>query len=746
MKRSLVIGALSLFALPLGAQHVNKADTTRMYALQEVSVVGTRATKQTPMSYTNLTKKTLQRVNLGQDVPYLLQMQPSVVATSDAGTGIGYTAIRVRGVDATGINITANGVPINDSESQGVFWVNMPDLTSSVEEMQLQRGIGTSSNGAGSFGASLNMRTANLATQPYAFVSASGGSFGTIRANVQAGSGIIANHWAIDARVSKINSNGYIDRATVDLKSYFVQAGYFNDNTVLKFISFGGKERTGIAWNGISKSDEAKYGRTYNSAGDMLTGGKKATQYAHNTDNYQQIHNHLILTHRISPELSLNITGHYTAGYGFTDEFRTGRKLKAFGLPSFKDAEGNKVKKVSLQRKKFLDNGFGGLIANLHITLPRLSVTTGFSGNYYSGEHYGEIPFIVGGMPKIEPNHRYYESESGKGDYSIYFKANYNLTNRLSAFLDLQERLVAYQMKGVIDHYSDSEAQLQHIDSKNTFTFFNPKAGVFYQINPNHSLYASVAVANREPNRKMYTDIGKNNPSPKAEMMTDYELGYSYQAQRASVKANLYYMLYKDQLVANGKLSDVGELLLENIPDSYRLGLELSASVRPTDWLRLDGSLALSRNKIKNYTYNFSTYDADYNWLAYKPTKFENVDLAYSPKIVSSLGATFSWKQFELNLTNQYVGSQYLDNTASADRELPAYNVANLRVAYDIPVKRFIKNINLSLQVNNLLNAQYSSNGYVYDAGIDSKGHTYSDLRYFPQAGINFLAGTTISF
>ena len=349
-------------------------------------------------------------------------------------------------------------------------------------------------------------------------------------------------------------------------------------------------------------------------------------------------------------------------------------------------------------------------------------------------------------MPKIEPNHRYYESESGKGDYSAYLKANYNLTNRLSAFLDLQERFVTYQMKGVIDHYSDSEAQLQHIDSKNTFTFFNPKAGVFYQINPNHSLYASVAVANREPNRKMYTDIGKNNPSPKAEMMTDYELGYSYQAQRASVKANLYYMLYKDQLVANGKLSDVGELLLENIPDSYRLGLELSASVRPTDWLRLDGSLALSRNKIKNYTYNFSTYDASYNWVAYKPTKFENVDLAYSPKIVSSLGATFSWKQFELNLTNQYVGSQYLDNTASADRELPAYNVANLRVAYDIPVKRFIKNINLSLQVNNLLNAQYSSNGYVYDAGIDGKGHTYSDLRYFPQAGINFLAGTTISF
>lgn len=744
MKRSIVVGAIALSALPLSAQH--RTDTTRVHALQEVSVIATRALKHTPMSYTNIKKTTLSKVNLGQDVPYLLQMQPSVVATSDAGTGMGYTAIRVRGVDATGINITANGVPINDSESQGVFWVNMPDLTSSVEEMQLQRGIGTSSNGAGSFGASLNMRTNNLSTKPSASISASGGSFGTLRANIQAGTGVFAKHWAVDARISKINSDGYVDRGTVDLKSYFLQAGYFNDNTVLKFISFGGKERTGIAWNGISTSDEEKLGRTYNSAGDMLVDGKKGIAYRHNTDNYQQIHNHLILTHRISPELSLNITGHYTSGYGFTDEYRTGRKLKAFGLENFKDASGKTVKKVALQRKKYLDNGFGGLIANLHISLPKLQLTTGISGNYYSGKHYGETPMVEGYPTTLDPNRRYYESTGKKGDFSAYIKANYQIIRGLSAFLDLQERFITYQIEGTSDHYSESQKKLARLDVKRTFNFFNPKFGLYYQLNPHHNVYASIAVAHREPNRKMYTDIGDTDVSPKAEQMTDLELGYGYQSKIATLKANLYYMKYKDQLVANGKLSDVGELLLENVPDSYRLGLELSAAVRPTDWLQLNGSLALSRNKIDKYTYSFSSYDDSWQWSAYKAVEYKDVDLAFSPNVVASVGATFSWRKLELTLSNQYVGKQYLDNTAHEDRKLPAYNVASLRVGYDIPLRKVLKNINLSLQVNNLLDKKYYSNGYVYDTGFDSKGNNYSDLRYFPQAGINFLGGVTLSF
>lgn len=745
MKRSLVIGAIAFTALPVAAQHI-KTDTSRVHALQEVSVIATRASRYTPMSYTNLKQEQLKKVNLGQDVPYLLQMQPSVVATSDAGSGIGYTAIRVRGVDATGINITANGVPVNDSESQGVFWVNMPDLTSSIEEMQLQRGIGTSSNGAGSFGASLNLRTANLSTSPYARVSASGGSFSTLRTNVQAGTGMLGNHWAIDGRLSKISSDGYVDRATVDLRSYFVQAGYFNDHTVLKFISFGGEEHTGIAWNGLSPADEEKYGRTYNSAGDKLVGGKKGFAYEHNTDNYRQIHNHLIFTQRISPELSLNITGHYTSGFGYTDEYRTGRKLRDYGLKSFRNAQGEEVKKVALQRKKYLDNSFGGLIANLHITLPKLQLTAGLSGNYYSGKHYGEVPFIVDYPYAHNPSDRYYESKGSKGDYSAFIKANYQLTPRLSAYADLQQRLVTYQIEGVNDHYSTSEKMLTTLDVKRTFTFFNPKAGLFYQINPQHSLYGSVAIAHREPNRKMYTEIGRLDKEPQAEQMTDFELGYAYHSERASFKANVYYMLYKDQLVANGQLSDVGYALLENVPDSYRLGLELNASLRPVDWLRFDGALSLSRNKIKDYTYNFSVYNAQWKWSHYQTNRFTDVDLAYSPNVVASLGATFMWRGFELALTDQYVGKQYLDNTASQDRQLKAYNVASLRASYDIPVHRYLKNINLSLMVNNLLNAQYASNGYVYDAGIDSKGKTYSDLRYFPQAGINFLFGTTLSF
>lgn len=718
--------------ISLATAFAQEADSLRVYKLQEVSVVGTRAGVKTPMSYSNIKKEELRKVNLGQDVPYLLQLQPSVVATSDAGTGIGYTGIRVRGVDASGTNVTANGVPINDSESQGVFWVNMPDLTSSVEEMQLQRGIGTSSNGAGSFGASLNMRTSNLSTKPYAEVGASAGSYSTFRRNIRLGTGTLAGHWAIDARLSKITSNGYIDRGTVDLVSYFAQAGYFNNRTVLKFITFGGKEVTGIAWNGIEQWQEDLYGRRYNSAGDIYEDGKR---YYHNTDNYNQRHNHLILTQGLSDHWTLGLTAHYTAGFGFTDEYRTGRKPTEYGLKLYTapDKKG-KLKEIkrSLTRRKYLDNDFYGLIGNLSYKRKQVDLTFGMSGNYYKGLHYGEIRSIEAGFPDfVDPSAHYYDSYGKKLDLSLYTKLNYQLTEGLSAFVDLQYRHLNYKVAGTNDAYSQSGGGLQQLNVDKDFHFFNPKAGLFYRFAERHHAYASVAVAHREPTRKMYTD----GSDPRPEQMTDFELGYGYTSERFALKANAYYMKYSDQIIATGKLGDVGESLMENVPDSHRLGLELSLGYEPIKAIRLDASLALSDNRIKHYTY----YVDD------MPFEVKNTKIGFSPSIVASGGLTFRGiKNMELALTAQHVGRQHLDNSGSMDRTMPSYTVANLRLGYDIPVRGFVKGWNVSLQVNNLLNRKYYSNAWSY-AYMDGTKQV-SGVGYYPQAPINFLLGTTLSF
>lgn len=746
MKRTLLVGGL--IALTTQMAVAQQTDSIKVRQLQEVSVVGTRAGLKTPMTYGNIKKDEIRKVNLGQDVPYLLQLQPSVVATSDAGTGIGYTGIRVRGVDATATNVTANGVPINDSESQGVFWVNMPDLSSSLEEMQLQRGVGTSSNGAGAFGASLNMRTSNLSSLPYAELGLSGGSYGTFRRNVRVGTGTIGGHWALDARLSKINSDGYIDRASVDLSSYFVQAGYFNERTVLKFISFGGKEVTGIAWHGISPEVEAKYGRRYNQAGDMLIGGEKGKRYYHNTDNYEQIHNHLILTHSIAPQLSLNLTGHYTKGYGYTDEYRTGRRLREYNLAKYTNAAGKEVEKVSLIRRKYLDNDFAGIISNINWRPRKWDISFGLSANYYKGLHYGEVRWIDNYPTPIDPTARYYDGDGKKTDIASYLKASHQLTPTLSVYGDLQYRYINFRLSGTADGYSRKVKGMHKLELDTHFNFLNPKAGLFWQVASGHDVYASVAVAHREPNRKMYTNLGADGKAPKAERMVDYELGYKHTGRKFSLGANLYYMDYKDQLVMNGQWSDVGEAVLENVPKSYRLGLELSASLRPTTWLRLDGSLALSKNKIKEYTYTFDAYDpSSYDWVASVPVVYKDIDIAYSPSLVASGAVTFSKSGFEASLSGQAVGAQYLDNTQSAERQIDAYQLVNLRLAYDLPIRRFVKGWNISLSINNLLNKTYYSNGYVYDMGVKADGSSlYNDLRYFPQAGINFLLGTTLTF
>ena len=756
MKRKTIlpVAVLSLATtLPQYAEASRRAeqDSLSTHRLEEVQVTATRASEKTPMTFTNVSKGRLQKNNLGLDIPYLLLQTPSVVATSDAGIGIGYTALRVRGVDASGINVMTNGVPLNDSESQGVFWANMPNFSASVQDAQLQRGVGTSSNGAGAFGASLNLRTDHFLLTPSASVSLLGGAFNTFRREVHASTGRIAGHWALEARLGKTTTDGYVDRSGTDGRSYFVQGGYFGEKTILKFLAFGGKQHTGIAWNGLSAKDEAKYGRTYNSAGHINPGSTpQDARYRYNTDNYEQNHYQLQLSQQLTPRTTLSVTGHYTRGYGFTDELRTGRKLVEYGLQNFvqKDASGKDVtvKKVTLLRSKYLDNHFAGLITSLAYQDDRIELTGGIAGNHYLGDHYGTRSITSGYPYAVDPTERYYSNEAKKTDLSAFVKLNYELARGLNVFADVQYRFIDYRIKGTTDHLVEQTKKQQHLDLRKTFRFLNPKAGLFFRFAPAHHLYASVAVAHREPNRSLYTDATPKD-YPKAERLIDYELGYGFRSRTLSAGLNLYYMDYKDQIVANGKLSDVGGILKENVAKSYRMGVELNASWLVVSSLRWDAAFALSQSRIKDYTYYASVID-NLTDFKYQPGLYSatlrSTPIAFSPSIVMSNTLSYGYGGFEVALTHQLVGKQYLDNLGREDHSLPSYHTTSLRLGYELPV-RFVKGWSVQLQVNNLFNAKYSNNGYVYDFAKAQTGGDYTKLMLYPQAGIHALVGTTIS-
>lgn len=752
---TVVLSATATFLTsPSIATAAQLADSLSTHRLEEVQVTATRASAKTPMSFSNVSKGQLLKSNLGQDVPYLLLQTPSVVATSEPGIGIGYTYLRVRGVDAAGINIMTNGVPLNDSESQGVFWANMPNFSSSIQDAQLQRGVGTSSNGSAAFGASLNLRTDHFSMTPTASLTLLGGSYNTFRRDVHASTGRIAGHWALEARLGKTTTDGYIDRSGTEGTSYFIQGGYFGENTILKLLSFGGKQRTGIAWNGLSPKEEAVYGRRYNSAGHMNPGSApQDARYRYNTDNYEQYHYQAQLTQRLSEGLILNLTAHYTKGYGFTDEYRTGRKLKEYGLKEFilrdesgaaildKDGKEQKVKKITLLRTKYLDNDFAGGIATLDYKSDRLELTAGLSANHYTGDHYGERLPVTPYPYLVEPNERYYEDKANKTDLSGFVKANYEVVTGLNLFADLQYRFIDYRIAGTIDHFvknSQGAMVAKEIDLKKTFNFLNPKAGLFYQSAPQHHVYGSVAVAHREPNRKNYTEVSPKD-YPRAERLTDYEVGYGFRSRTFTAGLNLYYMDYHDQLVLNGKQSDVGGKLSENVASSHRMGAELNASWKICPMLRWDLAGAVSQNQIKQYhLYAWSDQAGDEVL-----TTYDRTPIAYSPQLVLSNTLTFVHRAFEAALTSQYVGMQYLDNTGSRERSLPAYHVASLRLGYELPV-HFVRSWSISLQINNLFDARYSSNG---GAGytFDKKGAISSYTWTYPQAGIHAFLGTTIT-
>ena len=728
-----------------------KEVVTDSVQLQEVEVLATRASSSTPIAFTNVTEKQLANINLGKDIPLLLSFTPSMLFTSDAGAGVGYTSMRVRGTDATRINITMNDIPMNDAESHSIYWVNTPDLTSSLRDIQVQRGAGTSTNGSGTFGGSVNMRSQEFSPIPFSEISGSYGSFNTNKETVKFGTGLMGNHWAFDGRLSHISSDGYRDRASSSLFAYYAQVAYVNDNTQLRFISFGGKEDTYHAWDGISRS-KLESDRKYNPNGEIKHDGIVTGFYSDQKDIYKQYHYQLLLDHKFNYRWRINAALHYTDGYGYYQEYKNLRTLKEYGLTPF-EYNGEMVKKSNLVRKKIVDSGFGGGLFSLHYNNSRLASVLGVSLNTYGNDHYGQVIWVENYIGTLEPDHEYYRNKGKKTDFNIYWKNNYTIWEGLSAYLDLQFRHINYKIEGDNDKWdwTASPEHLQVLDVDENFSFFNPKAGLNWQIDSKNRIYASFAVAQKEPTRNNYTD-GLFLEHPRAEKLYDWEVGYEFKSSIFSAGVNFYYMKYKDQLVLNGKLNEIGELMAENVPDSYRAGVELMAGVKFTDWLRWDVNATLSRNIIKNYVGYVSDYDDNWEEM-WTQTAIEkgNTTIAFSPSAIINSVLQFNYKGFGAQLQSQYVSRQYLDNFESKEDSLDPYFISNLGLAYTFKLP-YMKKITAGVTIYNLFNKEYENNGYAQTAAIYKDGNKNnqptlsSDPRFYPMAGTNVLAHLTLMF
>ena len=728
-----------------GQEQSAVSDSLRKIDLQEVEVISTRATRTTPVAFTSIDKEQIERNNLGKDLPYLLSMTPGAISTSDAGAGIGYTSIRVRGTDGTRINVTANGIPINDAESHNVFWVNLPDFASSVKDMQVQRGVGTSTNGSGAFGASINMQTGELSAEPYTIINTSYGSFNTHKETLKAGTGLIDDHWSFDVRLSNISTDGYIDRASANLNSYYIQGAYYGSHTSVKLISFAGKERTYHAWNYASKDEIELYGRKYNSCGYMYTDEHgKMHFYDDQTDNYVQKNYQLLFNHQFSAQWSLNAGLHYTKGDGYYQEYKGGRSLIEYGLIPF-EKDGEDVSWSDLIRKKAMDNGFGGGIFSVNYRGGRLNTTLGGGLNHYEGDHFGQVLWVKNYIGALDPNHEYYRNKGIKTDGNIYLKIDYELKKDLNAYVDMQYRHIDYRIEGTNDKWNiltNDGLQLLDIDEK--FDFFNPKLGLSWQIDNRQRMFGSFSVAHKEPTRNNYTE-GKLYEHPKPERLFDYELGYSYNNRCLNIGANLYYMDYKDQLVLTGELNEIGEPLATNMPKSYRMGLELMAGVRTDFGFSWDINATWSRNRIVDFTetlYENEDVSAE-KWEIYRG----DTPIAFSPDWIMNNQFSYQYKKIGVSLQTQFVSKQYMSNACLEEHALDPYLVSNLYFSYSFKLP-FVKSATMGLTVYNLFNEEYESTGYAgsgyyYENGEKTR---YNYAGYAVQAGTNILGHLSLKF
>ena len=693
---------------------------------EEFIVSATRASESTPTTFSTVDKSEIAKRNLGQDIPILLNFTPSVVSFSDAGAGVGYTGLRIRGSDQTRINATVNGIPINDAESHGVFWVNMPDFASSVDNIQIQRGVGTSTNGAATFGASLNFQTDTRQDEAYAQVDNGFGSFNTWRHTVKAGTGLLNDRFAVDARLSKITSDGYVDRASSDLTSWFVSGGYYGEDHVVKLNAFSGKEQTYQSWYGLPES-KLENDRTSN-----------YYTYENETDNYQQDHYQLIYTGKIGSNWKTNLAMHYTYGRGYYEQFRENDEFANYGLPNVEVGD-ETIESTDIVRRRWLDNDFYGFVGSVNYvsTDGKWDLILGGGANRYDGGHFGEIIWArVAGSTNIRD--RYYDNNAIKDDRNIYLKATYELKPGLNLFGDLQVRGINYSFAGVNDDQ-------RIVDGQENYSFFNPKFGFSYE-KSGKTWYASYAVANREPTRSDFTD----NPIteiPKPERLNNIEAGVRAKAGRFSYNANFYFMDYKNQLILTGQINDVGAYIRENVESSYRAGIELDGTFQVSKSWTLGGNIAFSQNKIAEFTEYIDDYSrADFRQEA---ITYTDTDIAFSPNTVASAIIEFKpVKNLSLNWLSKYVGQQFLDNTSNESRALDAFFTNDLRISYKVQ-PRYFKSLELNLLINNVFNEMYEPNGYTFSyfvPGETSNRDLVTENFYYPQAGTNFLLGLSLKF
>ena len=758
MKRLFGLAALCAVATAQASELDTQLDTLKSVELQNVQVVATRATHKTPVAFTNMSKEQLKAVNHGQDIPYLLSLTPSVTMTSDAGNGIGYTSLRVRGTDPSRINITANGIPMNDAESAQLYWVNMGDFASSVQSMQIQRGVGTSTNGAGAFGATLNMQTENIGMTPYVGVDMSGGSYYSHKETVRFGTGLLDGHWGLQGRLSNIGSKGYLERASTKLNSYFLQAGWFGDNTVVKFITFNGVEETYHAWNYTSKYEQSLYGRRYNSCGEYYDADGNTRYYDNQTDNYHQQNYQLIWNQRLSNVLSLNTALHYTKGQGYYEEYKRKRTLFEYDLDPLMTWD-----KSDLVRQKKMDNDFYGVVASLIFDNHKdLQATVGGGWNKYDGDHFGLVKWVKNPATSLQPDHQYYGNTTKKTDFNIYGKVNYELFADLNAFVDLQYRHVGVKMNGPTDEIDwDTNKRIVY-DMNESFNFFNPKFGLNYDITRNHKVYASYAIAHKEPTRNNFeNNINAELEMPKAERLNDLEVGYKYQSTVFSAGVNFYWMNYKDQFVLTGEIDKIGEAITRNVPKSYRLGVEVEAALKPVEWFRWDVNATWSNNRVKGITVQLT--DNSVADLGDQP-------LAFSPDWIANNIFTFKYKGLNASIQSQYISEQYMTNTGLKSYQtlddngqpvdvsmmLDGHFTTNIDLAYNFKLPKFgIKDATIGITLYNIFSAEYDNNGWAAPAYTKENGKVVAtgwgtsdqyEAGFAPSAPFNMMAHLSVNF
>lgn len=707
---------------------------TESYLLNVMNIESTRANAETPVAFQIFSTEDIKKHNQGQDLPYLLRFTPSIVVNSDAGAGIGYTGMRIRGADITRINVTLNGIPVNDAESHGVFWVNMPDLASSVSDLQIQRGVGTSTNGSGAFGASIHLNTNAMSEKPYFSSQQSFGSFNSWRRNIKLGTGILGNGFSFDARLSKITSDGYIDRAASNLGSFSLFGAWKSKKSVMRISVVDGRERTYQAWNGVPLSMEADWStRTFNSAGTERPGSPHPDEIDHYRQSHYQWHYDQIWSSKITSNVAL----HYTKGGGYFEQFRSNQNASDYNykLPQGVDPDTD----IDVIRRRWLDNHFFGGIFSISYTDKKIKSIVGGALHHYIGQHFGELTW-ASMAGNTFPDHRYYDNTATKKEANVYWKNNWEILPLLTTWTDFQIRRINYQFEG----FNDSG---NRVPSTERLTFFNPKAGLFWEFKPDYHFFISYAIANREPNRDDYVDNLKSS-RPKHENLRDLEIGFRRVKGAIPWEMNGFFMKYKDQLVQTGRLNDVGAYIRENVPDAYRLGLEMQSGLMLNKSLEIKANMAVSANKIVSYKAFLDNYDQDWNWLGQIEKTFNQTDLAFSPQFIGA--AEVKWLLFpdnsffvenplSVSWNAKYVSKQYLDNTGNEKNILPSFLVNDVSVNFQIK-----KNMTLSGHIFNFLNERYVNNGWVYNSILD--GNLQSDIGVYPQAGRNYFISLEIGF